>query len=128
MPINLTEAIPSSSFSIVSFVPRYKTGETVEINHRLELGVVITTWKMFYPYRSIGCINEMYDDSDTDHCLYSIYIPERNSFNWEYENRLSLYCSDTERGKKILRPLIERIYHNYGIGSFKQSFYDNFLK
>ena len=93
---------------------KYKTGETVIANgtgqgegydgelaiivaSRLELGMYYDG----YYYSSVE-----FDESCSDHIYYYTYSLDRKYFWWYWEPDVDSYCSNTERGKSILRQIL----------------------
>ena len=93
------------------FIPKFKTGETcITKNHNVEC-IIVSTYNRIYKYSSYYRCQSIYDDTRDDKTLYLGFCLPKENFFWYLESDLepNVYCSNIDRGKKILIGHKERI-------------------
>ena len=117
------------------YTPKFHTGETVEvIADDGSIGfqvIVIGSWVSMLPYfRGISDDND-YDERDEFHTLYASFCPTRQRFWWYWERDFDgvAYCTNTDKGKGILKNNLQRILDEYRIRDGQmEEFLDKFIR
>ncbi len=109
---------------------KYKVGETLETNgngegrdHEGYHVIVVGSWNLLTKYSSEVEERASYDERDEFHILYSTFEIESGRFWWYYENDLIPYCSNLNRGKKMLLSKVDSIRSSYNISLEKWNQY-----
>jgi len=102
------------------YIPKYKMGYTLLSEGEDTNYIVISTYRGLGQYsRDFAEGHPDYDERDKDHVLYTVYDPASRTISWRWENVLTLYCCNANRGKKImLEPAhLKRIGNSYSMNA-----------
>jgi len=100
------------------YIPKYKTGQTVlsEYENDMEY-IIIATYRGIGEFNIAFRNNPDFDERDDQHLIYAVYNEAHADITWRREQTLTLYCSNSNRGKKILlKPdALSRIRFRYSL-------------
>lgn len=91
------------------YTPKFKVGQSISIirtdnRNRIDDGcyIVVSTHRGFGQFNRDFRDRSDYDERDAEHTLYALFGIEYNSAMWMWEKFMSLYCCNSNRGKKLL--------------------------
>jgi hypothetical protein len=99
------------------YTPKFKTGETVvrvnKNSNGREQYIVIATIDEIWPYSNHWKKYGEHNNNSPDNTVYLVLNVNSRHFIWyfEYEYEENVYCSNTERGKKILRNYLTVLFN-----------------
>lgn len=117
------------------YEPKYKIGESVEANGegmgngslKGDVVVILGTYRIIDDLRPYPQKVD-YDQSDAEHTLYGTYSPARDKTRWYFEDEILPYCSNTERGKNLIRDYMLDFIVDYDIAFYNREKFRDLFK